>query len=100
MGVPVVALEGDTVVSRQSYSALANIGLADALAFTSVDSYVAGAVALAENPTQLAALRTQIRPRMRASPLCQPEQFTRDLEALYRAIWQGWCKGEHLPAKV
>ncbi|MBI2749226.1 MAG: tetratricopeptide repeat protein [Burkholderiales bacterium] len=100
MGVPVVTLEGSTVVSRQSYSALANLGLVDELAFPSLDAYVAGAVALATHPERLAALRSQIRTRMQASALCQPEQFTRDLEALYRRMWQSWCKGEHLPAAV
>ena len=100
MGVPVVTLEGNTVVSRQSYSALANIGLAEDLAFPNVDAYVAGAIALATDPTRLADLRSQIRPRMQTSPLCQPEQFTRDLEALYRRMWQAWCKGEHLAASV
>nr|WP_295782490.1 tetratricopeptide repeat protein [Rhodoferax sp.] len=100
MGVPVVTPEGNTVVSRQSYSALANIGLAEELAFPNVDAYVAGAVALATDATRLTALRTQIRPRMQASPLCQPEQFTRDLEALYRHMWQAWCKGEHLAASI
>lgn len=96
MGVPVVTIAGDTVVSRQSVSALANIGLADELAFPSVDAYVEGAVALAHNPVRLAELRSQIRPRMAASPLCQSEQFTRDLEALYRRMWQAWCRGEKL----
>ena len=96
MGVPVVTIAGDTVVSRQSISALANIGLADELAFPSVEAYVQGAVALANNPARLAELRSQIRPRMAASPLCQPEEFTRDLEALYRRMWQAWCRGEKL----
>ncbi len=100
MGVPVVTLEGDTVVSRQTYSALANLGLAEKLAFPSVDAYVAGAVALANDPTRLSEMRAQIRPRMQASPLCQPELFTRDLEALYRRMWQSWCKGERLPSDV
>lgn len=100
MGVPVLALEGNTVVSRQSYSALANIGLAETLAFPDVSSYVAGAVALARDPLRLAALRTQIRQRMEASPLCQPEQFTRDLENLYRRMWQAWCRGERLGSDV
>jgi len=96
MGVPVVTIAGDTVVSRQSVSALANIGLADELAFADVDAYIAGAVALANNPTRLAELRSQIRPRMAVSPLRQSEQFTRDLEALYRRMWQAWCRGEKL----
>lgn len=96
MGVPVVTLEGNAVVSRQTFSALANIGLADVLAFSSVDAYVAGAVALAKAPARLSELRAGIRPRMEASPLCQPEVFTRDLEALYRRMWQAWCKGGRL----
>lgn len=96
MGVPVVTIAGDTVVSRQTISALTNIGLADELAFPDVDAYVAGAVALANNRARLAELRRQIRPRMAASPLRQSEQFTRDLEALYRRMWQAWCRGEKL----
>lgn len=100
MGVPVVALEGHAVVSRQSYSALANLGLTEELVFTTVSAYVAGAVALAINPQYLANLRTQLRPRMSASPLCQPALFTRDLEALYRRMWQAWCRGERQPNDV
>jgi len=100
MGVPVVTLAGDTVVSRQTVSALANIGLADELAFPNVDAYVAGAFALANNPARVAELRSQIRPRMIASPLCQSEQFTRDLETLYRRMWQAWCSGKKLPSDI
>jgi hypothetical protein len=37
---------------------------------------------------------------MAASPLRQPEQFTKDLEALYRRMWQAWCRGEKLPDEV
>ena len=100
MGVPVVTLEGDTVVSRQTYSALANLDLADELAFANVDAYVAGAIALAANPVRLAELRSQIRPRMEASPLRQSEQFTRDLEGLYRRMWVAWCEGRKLASDV
>lgn len=100
MGVPVVTLEGNTVVSRQSYSALANLGLAHELAFPDVDAYVAGAIELAQNPERLATLRSHIRARMQASPLCQPEQFTRDLEALYRRMWQAWCANEPLQSDI
>lgn len=98
MGVPVLTLEGDTVVSRQTHSALKNIGLAEQLSMPSIERYVARAVELAEDPATLAHLRTEIRPRMRASPLCQPDVFTRDLESLYRAMWQAWCAGSKLPA--
>lgn len=98
MGVPVLTIAGDTVVSRQTVSALANIGLADELAFPHVGAYIEGAIALAKNPARLAELRAQIRPRMAASPLRQSEQFTHDLEALYRRMWHAWCHGEKLDA--
>lgn len=97
MGVPVVTIAGQGVVSRQTYSALANIGLADELAFPDEDAYVAGAVALANNPARLTELRREIRPRLQASPICQPQQFARDLETLYRRMWHARCAGERLP---
>jgi predicted O-linked N-acetylglucosamine transferase (SPINDLY family) len=87
MGVPVVTIAGDTVVSRQTISALANIGLDETLAFADRDAYVQGAIALAHDHDRLKALRETIRPRMAASPLRQSEAFTRDLETLYRQMW-------------
>lgn len=100
MGVPVVTIAGNSVVSRQTFSALSNIGLADELAFPNVEAYVQGAVALASDRARLGELRQQIRPRMAASPLRQPEQFVRDLEALYRHMWEAWCRGEKLPGDI
>ena len=88
------------MVSRQTFSALANIGLADELAFPDVEAYIQGAVALATNRVRLGELRQQIRPRMAASPLCQPEQFAKDLEALYRRMWEAWCRGEKLASDI
>ena len=99
MGVPIVSLIGRGVVGRQSVSALANLGLAE-LAFADLASYIEGAVKLAQDIPRLAALRQEIRPRMAASPICQPAQFTRDLEALYRCMWQAWCRGEKLPSAI
>ncbi len=96
MGVPVVTVEGATVVSRQTISALSNIGLAGELVFKDIDSYIMGAVALANNPSRLVELRDSIRPLMATSPLRQAEQFTRDLEHLYRRMWQAWCEGVRL----
>ena len=87
MGVPVVTIAGDTVVSRQTISALANIGLDEDLAFADIAAYVQGAIALAHDTPRLQTLRQTIRPRMTASPLRQSEQFTRDLETLYRQMW-------------
>ncbi len=100
MGVPVVSIAGDTVVSRQTISVLANIGLENALAFKDVDTYIEGAIALANNPARLSELRSQLRHRMETSPLRQSEKFTRDLESLYRRMWQAYCRGEKLPSPL
>ena len=100
MGVPVLTIAGDTVVSRQSVSALANLGLQDELAFASVEAYVAGAVALAANAQRLCTLRSQLRPLMADSALRKPEQFTRDLEALLRRMWVAWCNGTILSSDL
>ena len=99
MGVPVVALAGDLVVSRQSTSMLNNIGLEE-LVFADVESYVAGAVALALDSARLTELRRDIRLKMLRSPLCDAEQFTQDLELLYRRMWQAWCRGEKLGPEI
>jgi predicted O-linked N-acetylglucosamine transferase (SPINDLY family) len=100
MGVPVVTLAGDTVVSRQTVSALANLGLDSQLAFSGVDAYVHGAVKLASEPQRLAQLRRNLRPLMAASPLRDAHQFTLDLEALFRRMWIAWCQGEKLPSDL
>lgn len=99
MGVPVVTIAGDSVVSRQTVSALANIGLTE-LAFPDVATYIEGAIALAADGARLTALRNEIRPCMAASPLRQAERFAQDLEDLYRRMWRAWCKGERLPSDI
>jgi predicted O-linked N-acetylglucosamine transferase (SPINDLY family) len=99
MGVPVATWAGRGVVSRQTHSALANIGLAE-LAFPTLETYVGGAVALANDVERLAVLRSEIRPRMAASPICRPEEFARDLENLYRRMWRAWCDGGKLPSDI
>lgn len=99
MGVPIVTLEGRGVVSRQTYSALANIGLPE-LAYPTRQAYIDGAVALAQDRARLARLRGEIRGRMAASPILRPEEFTRDLERLYREMWRAWCEGRKLASAI
>jgi predicted O-linked N-acetylglucosamine transferase (SPINDLY family) len=96
MGVPVVTIAGNTVVSRQTVSALANIGLDEELAYVDQYAYVQGAIALANNPPRLQELREELRPRMRNSPLRDSEKFTKDLEMLLRRMWVAWCNGTKL----
>jgi len=100
MGVPVVTIAGNTVVSRQSVSALANIGLAPTFAFADVDSFVQGTIELVGDLQRLADVRSTLRERVTRSPLRNSEQFTQDLETLFSRMWRAWCAGEKLPSDV
>jgi predicted O-linked N-acetylglucosamine transferase (SPINDLY family) len=93
MGVPVVSLLGNRHAGRMVASVLTRLGLTELIARTAED-FVARAVELANDPNRLACLRGGLRERMRASPLCDGRQFTRQLEAAYRDIWLRWVRGE------
>lgn len=88
MGVPVVTLPQERVVSRQTWSFLNNIGL-PGLAAADVPGYVQLAVSLANSPGTLLDLRQNLRDRVRASPLCDVAGFTRLLEEAYCVAWHG-----------
>ena len=79
MGVPVVTWPQSRVVSRQTYAFLNQIGLPE-LAASDAEDYVRLAVELANDRERLAHLRTTLRERMRASPLMDVTDFTRQLE--------------------
>ena len=90
MGVPVVTLAGRSHVGRVGAAILTHLGLDELVAASSGD-YVARAVAMVRDPARLATLRTELRPRMEASPLTDPARFTTALEEAYRTMWRQWC---------
>jgi protein O-GlcNAc transferase len=92
MGVPVVTLLGDTLVSRLSASFLKPIGL-DALIATTPGDYIRIARGLADDPVRLAAIRATLRDRLMRSPICDGRARARQVERVYRAVWQRWCRG-------
>ncbi len=90
MGVPVITLPGDRMVSRWSAAMLRKVGLARLIARTEAE-YVELARSLAADPRELARLRVELRGRVPRSPLCDERKRVRQLERLYRAMW-----GRHL----
>jgi predicted O-linked N-acetylglucosamine transferase (SPINDLY family) len=100
MGVPVLTIAGNTVVSRQSISVLSNMGMAQELACADTEQYIAAAIRLASEPARLAHWRSQTRTRMAASPLRDSKLFTADLQALFRRMWRAWCQGQKLPSDL
>ncbi len=90
MGVPIVALEAERMIGRQTGALLRLLGL-EAWIAASPDEYVRLAVEHGGNPAGLAGLRTGLRPRMAGSPLCDAPRFVSDLEEAYRAMWRRYC---------
>ena len=92
MGVPVVTLAGRLYFERHALATLEAVGLGDLVA-ASPEQYLDRAVALARDRDRLTELRSGLRQRMAAAPVCDGPGFTRALEAAYRQAWHRWCGG-------
>ena len=79
MGVPVITLPQDRVVSRQTYAFLSSIGHTE-LAAKSVAEYLEIAKNLASSPQKLIEYRNTLRDQMINSSLMKPKDFTKVLE--------------------
>lgn len=90
MGVPVISLQGSRHASRVGGSLLRAVGLDDLIAHTP-DEFIAKAASLASNRARLESLRSQLRARMLASPLCDAPAFARRFEDMLRNVWREAC---------
>jgi len=91
MGVPVIALLGQTVTGRSSAGIVTAMGRADLVAPT-IRAYVTSAIAFAADRAKCAAERAKIRQAFFASPVGNPTLYTRYVERLYRELWYKWIK--------
>ena len=89
MGVPVISLLGDRHAGRVGYSLLANTGL-QALVVQDEISYLDKAVELTKDVAALRTFRSELRERLRHSPLLDARAFTLELEQGYRQCWAAW----------
>lgn len=90
MGVPVLTLRGSTHAGRLAASILTAMGLEEWIGAT-VEDYVSLAIERTTDRTQLSALRSCLRSRMRKSRLCDGRAFTLSLETTCRQLWRAWC---------
>lgn len=89
MGVPVITLAGEHVVSRVGVSALSRLGL-DTFITHSEEEYLQRAIQIAQDLSGLDRVRQSLRERMSGTN-CEPGSITRHLEMAYRDMWRKWC---------
>ena len=86
-GVPLIALKGETFVSRVSSSLLNTLELPE-LITNSWDEYLQTTLSFVSNPQQLKLLKLKLKEKIHSSPLFNTEKFTQDLETIYLKIWR------------
>ena len=92
LGVPVLALEGDSFRSRNGMGILFNASLAPLVA-RSPEHYLEIARRLASDPGELEALRALTGTHLLATPLMDETRFAADLSVLLRQVWRGGVEG-------
>jgi len=86
MGVPVIALRGQTHVARVGASILTHLGHPELLAENAED-YIKIAVDLAGDAQRRTKYRAELRDAIKASPLGDTDGFARKIEASYQTMW-------------
>jgi predicted O-linked N-acetylglucosamine transferase (SPINDLY family) len=85
MGVPVLALRGEQIISRQTAAISHAVGQTDFIA-DDPDEYRRLAVAASRDLERLQTVRAGLRDAVARSPLCDAAACTRDLEQAYRMM--------------
>ncbi|QJD29347.1 O-linked N-acetylglucosamine transferase, SPINDLY family protein [Methylococcus geothermalis] len=91
-GVPIVTCMGETFPSRVAGSLLSAIGLPE-LITTELGDYHDLALELATQPERLARVNARLMANRLTTPLFDTPRYTRNLEALYQAMWQRYADG-------
>ena len=86
MGVPLITLAGNSLISRQGVGVLTNAALSDWIA-DDEESYLAKAIIFASDLDKLTRLRASLRSQVLASPLFDAPRFARNFE---NALWAMW----------
>jgi predicted O-linked N-acetylglucosamine transferase (SPINDLY family) len=92
MGVPTVTFPGLTFAGRHSFCHMMNVGVMDPVA-ENLESYVETALSLATDIETLASIRSGLREKMAASPLCDGPRFATDFRFAMRQLWMTYIDG-------
>lgn len=86
-GCPVLTCPGDTFAARVAGSLNHHLGM-EKLNMRSDEAFISTAIALANDPSALAALRVRLQRRKRESGLFDMQGYASDFAALLRAMWE------------
>lgn len=86
MGVPIISLLGDTMLSRQGAAMLGCVGLSDWIA-ADEGEYIDKAVKFSDDVQYLIQLRTSLRETTEKSALFDTEGFTRNFESALMSMY-------------
>jgi predicted O-linked N-acetylglucosamine transferase (SPINDLY family) len=89
----VVTLTGSSFAGRVGTSLLSAIGLPELIADTPA-AYESIALNLARDPHRLARIRKKLARNRETHPLFDTARYTRNLEAVYSAMWRRHQNGD------
>jgi predicted O-linked N-acetylglucosamine transferase (SPINDLY family) len=92
MGVPVITLAGERMISRQTAAMLHRVGL-DSFVAENPARYLEIAVRSAKERDRLAEIRAGLRAAVQTSALGNASFFTQSFADCLRTIWRRWCAG-------
>ena len=90
-GLPILTCSGEAFASRVAGSLLHAAGLPE-LVTTSLEEYEQLALTLAREPARLAELRSRLAAGRETAPLFDGVRYVRNLEVLYRKMWNEFCR--------
>ena len=91
MGLPVITCSGRSFASRVAGSMLVTMGLPELVTCT-LEDYFSRALLLAKDRDLLDGLKARIIASRDGSPLFDSTRFARNLEGLYKQMWEKHCR--------
>ncbi|MGR4868650.1 tetratricopeptide repeat protein [Variovorax sp. LARHSF232] len=98
MGVPLVALEGDSTLSKVGAAVMRGVGLPDFCA-TTQQHYVEQAVYFSDHLEELSAIRSSLRGKLGAITNHLAIEVTASLEGALQSCWQDYCRSRQAQAQ-
>ncbi|KAJ6797840.1 putative UDP-N-acetylglucosamine--peptide N-acetylglucosaminyltransferase SEC [Iris pallida] len=94
-GLPMITLPLEKMATRVAGSLCLATGVGEEMIVSSTKEYEEKAVAFAQNPLKLQALRNKLKASRLTCPLFDTTRWVRNLERAYFKMWNLYCSGGH-----